>query len=278
MKRESQYSSSAEVTSQKAPAVCFSDVSFAYENQSATEPALQNVTFCIEQGEYLAVVGPNGGGKSTLLRLILGLLEPQTGTISIMGKSPQQMQSRIGYVPQYTQARTDFPISVLDVVLMGMTGNQRSLFGRHWRKDTTTKEKALRTLEQVGLPNKEKALFDSLSGGQKQRVIVARALMSEPEILLLDEPTASIDPQGKFCFYEFLSTLQGHYTIIVASHDLGIANARFSAVAFVNQKVLLHRGSDLPEDILYTFYGKHEAGCPMDTLLQSVRGSYPSSS
>lgn len=260
------------------PAISFDHVSFRYNvgaspsTTGATEPSwtLDDVNFSIKKGEYLAILGPNGGGKTTLLKLMLGLLQPTQGKILLAGQAPQANVSRIGYVPQYTQARPDFPISVMDAVLMGMIGNRRRFFGTQWRKDSETTDRASTILEQVGLKGFEKAAFAKLSGGQRQRVVVARALISEPEILLLDEPTASIDPHGAFCFYEFLSSLQGPRTIVVVSHDLSITSTNCSAIAFVNRQVVVHRGTALSPDMLHMLYGQHTCACPINNFIDTI--------
>ncbi|MFI3272696.1 MAG: ATP-binding cassette domain-containing protein [Pseudomonadota bacterium] len=256
---------------QSKAAISFDHVSFSYTQPSTAQNlALSDVHFSIQKGEYLAVLGPNGGGKTTLLKLMLGLLSPNHGTIRMANQLPQDAVSRIGYVPQFTQARPDFPISVMDAVLMGMVGGKKSLFGSHWRKNTETTDRASAILQQVGLKGFEKAAFAKLSGGQRQRVIVARALISEPEILLLDEPTASIDPRGAFCFYEFLSSLQGPRTIVVVSHDLSITSTNCSAIALVNREVRLHRGSTLSPDMLHMLYGQHAPSCPVESFISTI--------
>ncbi len=267
------------------PAISFDHVSFSYAPNSSVSTsasitsgqniALDDVHFSIRKGEYLAILGPNGGGKTTLLKLMLGLLHPTQGHILLAGQAPQRTIPRIGYVPQYTQARPDFPISVMDAVLMGMIGTQKSLFTSHWRKDSATTDRVSVILEQVGLKGFEKSPFAKLSGGQRQRVIVARALISEPEILLLDEPTASIDPHGAFCFYEFLSSLQGSRTIVVVSHDLSITSTNCSAIAFVNRQVVVHRGSKLSPDMLHMLYGQHTACCPVESFINTISSSLP---
>lgn len=260
-------------------AISFDHVSFAYGAQTNSNDdannVLHDVTFSVKKGEYLAVLGPNGGGKTTMLKLMLGLLEPSQGSILMANQAPQDAVSRIGYVPQFTQARPDFPISVMDAVLMGMVGAKKSLFGFHWRKNSESMDRASTILGQVGLQGFEKKSFANLSGGQRQRVIVARALISNPEILLLDEPTASIDPRSAFCFYEFLASLQEQHTIVVVSHDLSITSTQCSAIAFVNRQVLLHRGSTLTTDMLHMLYGQHENCCPMSSFISTISATLP---
>lgn len=255
----------------EGPAIRLDGVSFAY----GPTTVLENVTFEVGRGDYLAVLGPNGGGKTTLLKLVLGLLPPLHGTVEVFGGPPRGAVSRIGYVPQYTVARLDFPVTVLDAVLMGMAGTRHGLAGRHWRRDEASMDKARTALRQVGLEGVEDRPFGRLSGGQRQRAVVARALMGDPEILLLDEPTASIDPQGKFCFYEFLGTLHGPRTIIVVSHDLSIASTGFTSVAFVNRTVLLGHGGGLSREMLQMLYGQHDPTCPMGSFIQSLSTMFP---
>lgn len=260
-----------DTTPTRSPVIRFDDVSFAHGESRV----LEGVTFEVGHGDYLAVLGPNGGGKTTLLKLMLGLLKPRTGRVEMFGGPPAQALSRIGYVPQYTGARLDFPVTVLDAVLMGMAGMHHGLVGRHWIRDRASVDKARTVLQQVGLDGFDDRPFGRLSGGQRQRAVVARALMGDPELLLLDEPTASIDPQGKFCFYEFLGGLHGPRTIVVVSHDLSLASTGFTSVAFVNRSVLVGRGGGLTRDMLQMLYGQHDPTCPMGSFIQSMTSIFP---
>jgi zinc transport system ATP-binding protein len=253
------------------PVIAVRDLCFAYGD----EPVLDHVDLTVERGEFLAVLGPNGGGKTTLLKLLLGLLAPRSGGVTLFGGAPQAALPRIGYVPQYSTARLDFPVTVLDVVLMGLAGTRRGLLGRHWSRDAASTDRAREALDQVGLSGMEKRMVGELSGGQRQRAVVARALMAQPELLLLDEPTASIDPQGSFCFFEFLGTLRGPHTLVVVSHDLSIATSTFSNVAFVNRTLVHSRGAGLTPEMLSMLYGHHEKTCPMGAFISSVSGLFP---
>lgn len=235
---------------------------------SKGEEVLHNVSLCVSQGSFWALVGPNGGGKTTLLRLILGLLRPSAGTLRVFGASPGDKKLRVGYVPQFSTLQTDFPANVLDMVLMG--GARTSPWGGFWPRDGAAVERAMRYLSVLGLEECVQRRVGELSGGQRQRALVARALMSrtethdaEPFLLLLDEPTASVDPQGKFCFYEFLGKLRGEITIIVVSHDLFIASPFFDSVAFVNKEVTPLHGDALSPDNLTLLFGQHLHNCPV---------------
>ncbi len=252
------------------PAICIENLSFSFEQQKV----LHNINLRVEQGEFLAVIGPNGGGKTTLLRLLLGLLKPDKGTITVLGKSARASIGRIGYVPQHTAVQPDIPITVLDTVLMGAVRKKRQLFGY----SQTQKEKALLALERLGLLAKENKRFESLSGGQKQRVLIARALAGEPDLLLLDEPTANVDPQGSFCVYDFLQNLaaQAGRTIISVSHDLSILASHISSVACVNKRLFHSPTPRLNKQMLETLYGTHDHSCSMDDFINSISAQFGS--
>lgn len=234
------------------------------------EPVLENVSLTVEQGEFLALIGPNGGGKTTLLRLVLGLLTPDAGTVRVFGREPSTMSARMGYVPQFSTLRSDFPASVLDMVLMGAA--RPGLLGGGWRTGKAEKETALSHLETLGLTDMAQHPVGGLSGGQRQRALVARALMGRPAdaripfLLLLDEPTASIDPQGKFCFYEFMGKLRGSVTILVVSHDLFIASPFFSHIAFINRTITPLPDTRLTPETLSRLFGTHLHECPVADL------------
>jgi ABC-type Mn/Zn transport systems, ATPase component len=245
------------------------NLSFFY---NSAEPVLQNIHLTMQAGELLAIIGPNGGGKTTLLRLMLGLLQPEADCIRIFGALPAEISGNIGYVPQFSTLRPDFPATVLETVLMG--GTAPSWFGGSWSRGKKAKDRAMSYLDVLGLADCSTKPVGSLSGGQRQRALVARALMSKPErdqnggtqppfLLLLDEPTASIDPQGKFCFYEFLGKLKGSISIIVVSHDLFMVSPFFSSIAFVNKTLTRLNGSELSPENLTLLFGQHMHDCPV---------------
>ncbi len=226
--------------------VNFNCVSFMYEDNTV----LDGADFSIGRLEHVSIIGPNGGGKSTLLKLMLGLLQPVKGKVAVLGKSPQEARRQIGYMPQYSQFDTLFPVTVLDVVLMGMV--ERSGFGGYRKKH---KVKALAALAEMGMQDVAKEQFSSLSGGQRQRVLIARAIVGEPEILLLDEPTNNIDPAMEKQFYETVSRLAKRMTVITVSHDLGFVSANVDKVICVNRFVRIHPVADLDSALIDEVYG-----------------------
>ena len=184
------------------------DLSFRFEEG----PLLDDVSLNIKKGECIAIFGPNGGGKTTLLKLFMGFLKPISGTILIDGDLPMKRRLKMGYVPQISHLDRQFPITALDVVKMGALSP--SLFR------SSSHEEALEMLNKVGLKEMADARFGTLSGGQTQRVLIARALMGKPEFLFLDEATASVDPAAEKDFHELLLKLKGTLTIVMVTHDL----------------------------------------------------------
>jgi len=223
------------------------DVSFSY----AHIPVLRDITLAVGEGEFLGVIGPNAGGKSTLLKLILGLLQPDKGDIKVFGKSPDKGRSRIGYVPQYPAFSRDFPINVLDAVLLGRLGETR-WYGGYTQKD---KNIAMDSLKAVEIDNISNQTIDSLSGGQLQRVLIARALASRPDILILDEPTANIDVRAEEDIFALLKEYNEHMTIIVVSHDIGFISGYVDRVACLNQTLLCHTTSEISGKTIEDLYG-----------------------
>ncbi len=215
-----------------SPILEIKNLYFAYEKQKA----LENINLSINKKDFLAIIGPNGGGKSTLLKLILGINKIQEGSIEIEGKNSSSCLNKIGYVPQNTNVNIDFPIRVFEVVLMGHTNKKRVLFG--YSKDEISK--AYEVLQKVGMKKFAKNKIGSLSGGQRQRVMIARALFTNPQILLLDEPTSSIDAKGQKEVYELLKILNEDITVVVVSHDISIILEYASKVAYINRTLVLH--------------------------------------
>lgn len=178
--------------------------------------ALQDVNLQVKEKEFIGIFGPNGGGKTTLLKLIMGILTPDSGSLSLFGCPSQDVTDQVGYVPQAIHLDQQFPISSIEVVMMGCL-SQLNKWGRFPKK---TKEKALNALEQVGLLHKATAKFGTLSGGEAQRVLIARALVNEPKLLLLDEPTANVDLEAEMAIYDLLIHLNKKMTILMVTHDL----------------------------------------------------------
>ena len=190
------------------------NLTFAYHKDNI----LEDINFEVKQNDFIAIIGPNGGGKSTLLKLILGINNIQKGSIDKI--------SSIGYVPQNTNINTSFPIKVIDVVLMGLSKQKIS--------------NAKNALQQVGMQDYINTKIGSLSGGQRQRVMIARALCTNPKLLLLDEPTSSIDVEGQKQIYELLKILNKHITIVVVSHDISIILGYATKVAHINKTLTFH--------------------------------------
>jgi zinc transport system ATP-binding protein len=204
---------------------------FSYQ----ASPVLVDVTFALPRGEFLGIIGPNGGGKTTLLRLMVGL-KPDRGTIRVLGQEPSVASSKVGYVPQDTDFNRGFPISVLDVALMGRLSRLRR--GRGYSKED--REKVEQILERVGMLEYRERPIGKLSGGQRQRVFIARALATEPEILFLDEPTAGVDRDFRTDLYDILRELNQEVTIVVITHDIGVVSGMRS-IACVNKHLFSTR-------------------------------------
>lgn len=197
-----------------AEAITIENVTFGY---SPDEEILRNISFSVSPSTFLGIIGPNGGGKSTLLKLLLGFYTPRQGTITIFGRPPHLYPNAIGYVPQHLNFDTKFPLSLLDVVLQGRQ-KFRALYTAPCRHDYI---KCENFLETVGLVDQRHKPFGSLSGGQRQRALIARALASEPKILLLDEPTASVDIESENTILSLLSAMKPSTTILMVTHTLG---------------------------------------------------------
>jgi zinc transport system ATP-binding protein len=201
---------------------------------------LEDINLSIKDDDFLAIIGPNGGGKSTLLKLILGLLTPQTGKIDKKIKN-----SLIGYVPQNTNLNIDFPITALEIVLMGHTSSKRKIFG-YSKEDIAC---AMDSLKKVSMAEFANSKIGDLSGGQRQRVFIARALCSNPKIMLLDEPTASIDVKGQREIYELLKELNNSICIVVVSHDISVLLNYAKNVAHINKNIVYHSLENMQKNI-----------------------------
>jgi zinc transport system ATP-binding protein len=239
--------------------VNINDLNFSYNE----EPVLQDVNFSVRQRDFIAIIGPNGGGKTTLLKLILGLLKPDTGSILVDGQAPQKASACIGYVPQNVHMNSRFPITAMDVVLMGKLDPKK----RWTRQSAANRREALAALDRIGMANHAHRRIGELSGGQRQRVFIARALVSQPKLLLLDEPTASIDTKGQAEFYNLLKTLNQDLTILVVSHDLLVVSRFIKSVACVNKGLHYHDQAEITGDMLETMYPcTVEEVCPVELV------------
>jgi len=220
--------------------------------------ALQSINLKVKEKDFLGIIGPNGGGKSTLMKAVLGQLKIQSGEIDVHTSKP------IGYVPQFSAFDKQFPIRVLDVVLMGKLKSKISFFHKYSKSDI---DSARDILNKLGMGDYEKRQIGQLSGGQLQKVLIARALMTDPDILLLDEPTASLDKQATIEIYDILKDLNSKKTIIIISHDMEELFSYVQSVAYINQTIHYHR-EDLAENI-------NKLGqifdCPIDLMLNSYK-------
>ena len=213
------------------------DVTFQYDGH----PVLVGVSLTIRERDFLAIIGPNGSGKTTLVKVILGLLRPSQGHVEIMGKPVEEFKDwrAIGYVPQKATAIDPyFPASVEEVVGMALLSNRPS-FGRRGRSDG---DAVGRALQQVGMEPFRKWRIGRLSGGQQQRIFIARALVTEPRLLFLDEPTTGVDAETQGRFYDMLDRLNSErgITIVLVTHDIGIVNKHVTQVACLNQTMVYH--------------------------------------
>ncbi len=233
----------------------FISVSFSYPDLEV----LEDVSLQVKKGEFLAVIGPNGAGKTTLLKLILGLLKPTSGTVLVFGKKlTESIRKRIGYVPQTARIDYSFPINVEDFI---MTGRYAVIGpGRIPKKvDHIAVDEALEKTGSLSIRFKQ---IGKLSGGQRQKIMIARALVNNPEMLILDEPTTAVDPKNSESLYELLLALheQG-ITILTVSHDVGVIAQYADTIACVNRKVVVHARPEevISEEALNEMYGREAA-------------------
>ena len=229
------------------PVIAFENLSFSYDGS----PTLEEVNLTIGEREFACIVGPNGGGKTTLLKLTLGLLKPAQGRVRVFDRAPEAARARIGYMPQNVHLDPKFPVSVLDVVLMGCLGNGRS-FGPYRRKDRAAAEEALKS---VGLVDLRDRAFSALSGGQQRRLLIARAIACRPELLLLDEPTANLDPRVEQELYQMLNELNKQMTIVLVSHDMAFVSRFVQKVICVKRKVDVHPTCEIEGGVLSDIFG-----------------------
>ncbi len=230
------------------PALELRNLSYSYDGT----PVIEGANLTVRCGEFVTVVGPNGGGKTTLLKLVLGLLRPDSGSVRVFGCRPEESKPRMGYVPQHSDIDPSFPATVLDVVLMGRLGKTRR-FGMYTREDV---DAAMAALVDVELAELSRRPFSKLSGGQRQRTLIARALASRPDILLLDEPTANLDIAMEQELYEILLRLKKRLTLLLVSHDLAFVSGFTDTVACVSRTVVVHTTSEVTPELINALYGR----------------------
>ncbi len=228
------------------PVIRIKDVSFSFGGPAV----LRDINVDLLHGEFIGLVGPNGGGKSTLLKLILGLLEPTTGHIEVLGHSPSVGRAGIGYCPQFVSFSRQFPISAGELVMLGCLNSGLSL-GGFGAKERTSARTAMQATDTEALWARP---VGELSGGELQRVLIARALATEPKILILDESTANVDHHAGLEIFELLRSLNENMTIIVVSHDIGFISSYVTRVACLNHSVEVHPVTEINDEVLQRMY------------------------
>lgn len=233
---------------------------------------LHNVTFGLPRYSLTGIVGPNGGGKTTLLKLLLGLVQPRYGKVRVLGQPPSVIRHRIGYVPQLFNFDQRYPVSVNDVVLAGRV--ERHRFGFYRRSDRIAAQKAL---ERVDMQSRRNRSFAQLSGGERQRVLIAQALTTEPELLFLDEPTANVDTGAAHELHRLFTELSKELTVLMVSHNHSVVAAHASHILCVNRTADLHLAKDMHPQRLQTASGdelliiQHAASCQILDATEKLR-------
>ena len=246
------------------PVLSFDDITFAYAADAS--PVLEHVSLRVEADDFLGIIGPNGGGKTTLLRLALGQLTPQSGRVHVLGAPPRRSRRHVGYVPQHASIDPAVPATVLDVVLTGRLGTARWGF-RYGAADREQARAALRDTRTEDLADRS---IGTLSGGQRQRVLIARALAGDPKLLLLDEPTAGVDREMEQSLIELLHELNARLPIAMVSHDIAFVSRHLKHVACLNRTVSLHDAAEITESVIGDMYDgagraitHDDASCPV---------------
>ncbi len=222
---------------------------------------LEDINLTVKEQDFLGLIGPNGGGKTTLIKVLLGLIKPVQGEIEIMGRSVEKGRQYIGYVPQLLEFDRDFPLLVKDVVIMGCLSKRR-LLQRYNRQDWQIVNHCLK---QVGMVDLGDRPIGELSGGERQRVYIARALATKPQILLLDEPTANVDSKIQNSIYELLKELNKFMTIVMISHDLGAVSTYVKSVGCLNRRLFYHGDKSITSEMIEQTYQ-----CPVDLIAHGI--------
>ncbi len=235
------------------------DLSVKYNNKYA----LKSISMDIEEGDYLGIIGPNGGGKTTLLKAILDLVDCESNKILFFGKPFKKVQKQVSYVPQISKVDRTYPISVLEVVLGSKLKKSLNPFYRYTKKDIESSKEALKMVNIENLADRQ---IEKLSGGEFQRLLIARALASSPKLLLLDEPTANVDPSSRNIIYNLLDKLNKEgTTIIMVSHDTMAISSKVKNIACISENLIYHGGPHLSQQVIDKMYG-----CPIDLLAHGV--------
>ncbi len=228
-----------------------------YEHESV----LENINFTVYEGDFIGLIGPNGGGKTTLIKVLLGLVKPDRGSVTIKGLPVEEGRKFLGYVPQLVEFDHQFPIRVWDVVEMGRLG-LRGLFKRYSSLDHQKVEDALRAVEMLDYMRKP---VGELSGGQRQRVYIARALASEPELLILDEPTSNVDPQVSNSIFSLLHQLNETISILLITHDMSAVSSYTKTIGCINRNLHYHGEKELTTEMIEATYQ-----CPVDLIAHGL--------
>jgi len=218
---------------------------------------LEDINLSINHGDFLGIIGPNGGGKTTLLKVMLGLIKPTQGQVTYPGHTLEQGRKLTGYVSQHNLFDRDFPASVWDVAIIGRC-KSTGLLKRYSKADKKATEQALDTVGMIDLKDRQ---MGKLSGGEQQRVFIARALATEPELLLLDEPTASVDTTTQTDFYELLENLKQDISIAIVSHDLSAISIYVDKIACLNVQLYYHGSTEIGPEVLEATYK-----CPVQVI------------
>jgi zinc transport system ATP-binding protein len=241
-----------------AEAIVVSDVTLTRNGH----PVLDHVSIRVEKGDFYAIIGPNGGGKTTLLKIILGVLKPDSGEVRIFGGPAEENRNLVGYVPQFRTFDFHFPITVGEMVISGRMGHVTGIWKRYSDID---RKKTEEIIGMTGLSGLEHRQVRDLSGGEQQRAIIARALVGDPRILLLDEPTVYVDTPSATQFYEILDDLKKKMTIILVSHDIGVISTHVTKIACLNHSMYAHDTNEITDDMLAAAYH-----CPVDLIAHGV--------
>ncbi len=225
-------------------------------------PVLDNVSIRVEEGDFYAIIGPNGGGKTTLLKIILGVMKPDSGEVRIFGGAAEENRALVGYVPQFRTFDFHYPITVGEMVISGRMGHVTGIWKRYSDTDRKYAEEIIRTTGLSGLEHRQ---VRDLSGGEQQRAIIARALVGDPRILLLDEPTVYVDTPSATQFYELLDDLKKKMTIVLVSHDIGVISTHVTKIACLNHSMYAHDTNEITDEMLAAAYH-----CPVDLIAHGV--------
>lgn len=226
-----------------------------------TQTVLEDINLTVYETDFIGLIGPNGGGKTTLLKSLIGLLQPSSGEIRIMGQSVAEGRCHIGYVPQLIEFDRQFPIRVWEVVQMGLLGCRKPFSPL----SSAEREVIHYALKQVDMVDLSQRAIGELSVGQRQRVYIARALTSNPQILLLDEPTANIDPQVAGSIYELLRRINQTVTIVMVSHDMNAVSAYVKSIGCLNRRLHYHGSKEVTQDMMEAIYE-----CPIDLIAHGL--------